>query len=78
MFQEVPTLLPVFPEETGSNWSSLDITGHHWMVLEVSECLWSCLGGSRTFRHRLVLAGQSCRCQVGIAHGGSRIEVVEV
>ena len=27
---------------------------------------------------RLVLVGQSCRCQVGIAHGRSRIEVVEV
>ena len=33
---------------------------------------------SRTFGHRLVLAGLSYRCQVGVAHGRSRIEVVGV
>ena len=37
-----------------------------------------CLGSSRTFGHRLVLAGQSYRHRVSIAHGGSRIEVVGV
>ena len=37
-----------------------------------------CLGISRTFGHRHVLAGQSYRCQIGITHGGSRIEVVVV
>ena len=79
MFQEVPALLLVFPEETGRQLEqSGHVTGHHWMVLEVSGHLWACLGGSRMFGHRLMLAGQSCRHQVGIAHGRSRIEVVEV
>ena len=36
------------------------------------------LGSSRTFGLRQVLAGQSYRCRVGQAHGGSRIEVVRV
>ena len=76
MFQEVPTLLLVLPgrelEWSGCNWTSLDETGGVW------TCPWACLGGSRMFGHRHVLAGQSCRCWVGIAHGGSRIEVVEV
>ena len=78
MFQEVSALLLVFLEETGSNWSGLDITGHHWMVLEVSGCLWVCLGSSSMFGLRLMLAGQSCRCWIGIAHSRSRIEVVKV
>ena len=50
---------------TGCNWRSLDI----W---------WACLGSSRTFGLRQVLAGQSYRCQVGQAHSRSRIEVVGV
>ena len=50
---------------TGCNWRSLDV----W---------WACLGSSRTFGLRQVLAGQSYRCQVGKAHSGSRIEVVGV
>ena len=37
-----------------------------------------CLGSSRTFGLRQVLAGQSYRHWVGIAHGRSRIEVVGV
>ena len=37
-----------------------------------------CLGSSRTFGLRHMLAGQFCRCGVGVAHGGSRIEVVGV
>ena len=78
MFQEVPVLLLVFPEETGRNWSGLDVTAHHWMVLEVSGCLWVYLSSSRMFGHRLVLAGQCCRCRVSVAHSRSRIEVVEV
>ena len=35
-----------------------------------------CLGSSRTFGHRPKLAGQSCRCWVGIAHSRSQVEVV--
>ena len=45
------------------------------MRLEVSGHLWPCLGSSRMFGHRHVLAGQSYRCWVTVAHGGSRIEV---
>ena len=37
-----------------------------------------CLGSSRTFGLRQVLAGQSYRHWVGIAHSRSRIEVVRV
>ena len=37
--QDVSVLLLVFSEETGRNWSGLDVTAHHWMVLEVSGCL---------------------------------------
>ena len=37
-----------------------------------------CLGSSRTFGLRQVLAGQSYRHQVSQAHSGSRIEVVGV
>ena len=37
-----------------------------------------CLNGSRSFGLRQVLAGHPCRCWVGEAHGGSRIDVVGV
>ena len=37
-----------------------------------------CLGSSRMFGYRHVLADQSYRHWVSIAHGGSRIEVVVV
>ena len=60
------------------NWSGLNVTGHHWMKLDVSGHSWACLGSARLFGHRHVLAGQSCKHQVSIAHCRSRIEVVEV
>ena len=34
-----------------------------------------CLNGSRSFGLRHVLAGHPCRCRVGKAYGGSRIDV---
>ena len=50
------------PEVFGCNWRSLDILGQ-------------CLNVSRSFGLRHVLAGHPCRCRVGVAHGGSRIDV---
>ena len=49
-------------------WTQLGESGHPWV----------CLNVSRSFGHRQVLAGHPCRCQVGEAHGGSKIDVVGV
>ena len=80
-----PALLQMDLEGFWTVWTQLDVTGHHWTLLDVTGCTWRsldvwqvCLGGSRTFGLRQVLAGQPCRCQVGEAHGGSRIDVVVV
>ena len=64
----------------GSKWflGSLDILGVlgcNWRSLDV---WWACLGSSRIFGLRQVLAGQSFRHQVGVAHSRSGIEVVGV
>ena len=53
----------------------LDVPG------QIRRCLdiwWACLGISRKFGYRLILAGQSCRCRVSVVHSGSRVEIVEV
>ena len=81
----VPTLLQVVLEgseriQTALDsfwvvWTYLGTAGCNWRSLDI---WWACLDSSRTFGLRHMLAGQSCRCQVGIAHGGSRIEVVGV
>ena len=73
-----PTLLLVDPEGSewsGCNWMLLDVTGCNWKSLDIWQV---CLDSSRTFGLRHVLAGQSCRHRVGVAHGGSRIDVVVV
>ena len=53
-------------------------SGCTWCVrlhLEESGHPWVCLNGSRSFGLRHVLAGHPCRCWVGKAHGGLRIDV---
>ena len=45
------------------------------MQLEESGRPWACLNVSRSFGLRQVLACHPCRCRVGVAHGGSRIDV---
>ena len=44
------------------------------MNLEVSGHLVACLGSSRTFGHRHMLAGQSVGAQDGIAHDRLRLK----
>ena len=46
--------------------------------LEESGRPWACLNGSRSPGLRNVLAGHPCSRRVGLAHDGSRIDVVEV
>ena len=53
----------------------MDVPWQTWRCLDI---WWACLGSSRIFGHRLMLAGQSCRHQVGIAHGRLWVEVVGV
>ena len=50
-------------------------TGHNWRSLNI---WWACLGSSRTFGLRHMLAGKSYSCWVSIVHGRFRIEVVGV
>ena len=53
-------------------------SGHTWCArsyLEESGCPWVYLNSSRSFGLRHMLAGHSCRCWVGEAHGRARIEV---
>ena len=84
-FPGIPGGSHTAPDGSGGFLGSLDVTGHHWTLLDVTGHNWrsldiwqACLGGSRTFGLRQVLAGQPCRCWVGEAHGGSRIDVVVV
>ena len=51
---------------------------HQDWKLEESGRPWACLNGSRSPGLRNVLAGHPCSCRVGLAHDGSRIDVVEV
>ena len=51
---------------------------HQEWELEESGRLWACLNGSRSPGLRNVLAGHPCSRRVGLAHDGSRIDVVEV
>ena len=62
-------------------WVVFGWSGCTWCVraqLEESRCPWACLNISRSFGLRHMLAGHPCRCRVGQAHSGSRIEAVEV
>ena len=68
----------------GSFWLLLAVfrwSGHAWCArtqLEETGHSWACLNGSRSFGLRQVLAGHPCSHWVGLAHGGSQIDVVEV
>ena len=63
------------PEGSGWFLGGLDVPGCNRMQLEESGHLWACLGSSRTFGLRQVLAGHPCRCRVSEAHTRSRIDV---
>ena len=75
MFPGVPVCSCTAPRVPGRKRRGLDIIGSFQMKLGMSGCLWTYLGSSRMFWHMHVLAGQSYRYWVGVAHGGSRIEV---
>ena len=70
-------LLAVFLAYSGFQvvWTSLV---HQEWELEESGHPWACLNGSRSPGLRNVLAGHPCSRRVGLAHDGSRIDVVEV
>ena len=51
---------------------------HQEWELEESGRPWACLNSSRSPGLRNVLAGHPCSRRVGLAHDGSRIDVVEV
>ena len=72
---ENPKVLQGILDGFGGSQNGLEVPRQTWRCLDV---WWVCLGSSRMFGHRHVLAGQSYRCWVGIAHSGSRIEVVMI